>query len=265
MAVHLAGCKQLRELQLTVPWCEMFVYPTGLIQDFAEQLTGLVKLSIDIDDSNDEESTEGKLMDRFGEDLFRDSPEDWGPIVLADIKRLPLVLAGEVYNVTSNILIPPPNLSTLTSVQQLHVSGWWLVATSEHQWRVLAGCSSLQSLRGLHASVPPPAGVTFPGVTQLEVTTSTSPGDTVVLLGAFPVLREVALTMVPTDSGADEVSMPVSGCRAFLRWVCSNPAMCAIGMIGRFWSCSLNFVRSHRPLRVCMAKTPSAWLTLLLV
>jgi hypothetical protein len=122
------------------------------------------------------------------------------------LKQLPLILNGDVLDAALHAIIPPPNLSALSSLQVLDVSGWWLVATSERYWRTLAGCSSLRSLHGLHASVPPPAGVTFPHLTFLEVTTSTSPGDTLALLGAFPALEGVRLTVVPISSGADEVS-----------------------------------------------------------
>jgi hypothetical protein len=49
--------------------------------------------------------------------------------------------------------------------------------------------------------------VTFPGVTCLEVTTSTSPGDTLALLAAFPALEGLRLNMVPIAIGPDEVSV----------------------------------------------------------
>jgi hypothetical protein len=202
-ADHLAGCKQLRELQLTVPFCYMMVYPTVLIQGFAEQLTGLVKLSIAVDDSN----PEGQMEQRFAEGLCEDSPEDWG-VVEEEIMQLPL--GGDYYLPAPYVLIPPPKLSALSSLQHLDVGSWWLAAPSERHWRVLGGCSSLRSLSGLHASVPPPAGVTFPGVTRLDVTTSTSPGDTLGLLGAFPALEELGLTLVPTDSSPDQVNLPQS-------------------------------------------------------
>jgi hypothetical protein len=217
-AGQLAGCKQLREVQLTVPWCEMDVYPTVLIQGIAKQLTGLVKLGIGmIGDSEDE----GEMMDRFAEALFYNSPEDWGVEVI-DLLQLPLAVYGDVYQPAPYVIIPPPNMGTLSGLQHMGVSGWWLAVSSERYWRVLAGCSSLRSLSGLHASVPPPAGVTFPHLTRLVVTTSTSPGNTVTLLGAFPALETLHVTVVPTDSGPDEVSVVLAtGARHHLLLVCS--------------------------------------------
>jgi hypothetical protein len=114
-------------------------------------------------------------------------------------------------------MVPPPNMGALSNLQHISTSRWgdehqwWLVVSSEHTWRALAGCSSLRSLAELHASVPPPAGVTFPHLTRLEVTTSTSPGDTVTLLGAFPALKQLQLTVVPRSDAADEVGCSLPG------------------------------------------------------
>jgi hypothetical protein len=100
-------------------------------------------------------------------------------------------------------------MGALSSLQHMYVCGWWLVATSERRWRALASCSSLMRLSGLHVSVPPPAGLTLPHLTELEVTSSTSPGDTLALLGALPALQTLHLTVVPTGvpagPGPDEV------------------------------------------------------------
>jgi hypothetical protein len=201
---HLAGCSRLQELQLMLPWGDSQVYPTRLIQELAGHLTGLVKVRLDIDDSFNEAADYW-----YQQDLFHNSPEEWGPIDVAEFMRLPFEASGQYGGGVlpmAYVLIPPPNLSALSSLQHLDVGRWWLAAPSEHFWRVLGGCSSLRSLRGLHASVPPPAGVTFPHLTRLFVTTSTSPGDTLALLGAFPALEELTLSVVPTSSGSDEVS-----------------------------------------------------------
>jgi hypothetical protein len=94
-------------------------------------------------------------------------------------------------------VIPPPNLKGLSSLVHLKVAAWWLVVSTDRHWRTLAGCTALQSLSGLHTCEPPPAGVTFPGVTRLVVTTGTSPSDTLGVLGAFPALRKLQLVLVP--------------------------------------------------------------------
>jgi hypothetical protein len=107
---------------------------------------------------------------------------------------------------SSYVIVPPPNMGELTSLQQLYLNNWWLVVSSERYWRALAGCSSLRSLKELHASVAPPAGVTFAHLTWLNVTTSTSPGDTVILLGAFPALEVLWLTVAPRGISHTQVS-----------------------------------------------------------
>jgi hypothetical protein len=194
--VHLAGCKQLRELQLDVPWGKVAVHPTLLVQGIAEQLTGLVKLGIGLNTDEDEDDEPEDVLDHVlaaAEGEVAAGPDD--------ISQLPLAIAGGSAEPGLHVVAPPPNMGALSGLQHMNVSGWWLVAISERYWRVLASCSSLRSLSGLHASVPPPAGVTFPHLTQLEVATSTSPGDTLALLGAFPALERLGLTVVPTVSG----------------------------------------------------------------
>jgi hypothetical protein len=109
------------------------------------------------------------------------------------------------------VVVPPPNMGGLPALQHLQMDGWWLVLSSERYWRALAACHHLQTLPELHVSVPPPAGVTFPGVTRLQVTTSTSPGDTLALLGAFPALKELEMRVVPNDAGATEVRDCMAG------------------------------------------------------
>jgi hypothetical protein len=106
-----------------------------------------------------------------------------------------------------HIVVPPSNLRDLSSLQHLRIDeGWWLLANIERHWRALADCVALQSLRNVHTCTPPPAGVTFPGVTRLVVTTGTSPGDTLSVLGAFPALRELELVLVPQEEDSSDSS-----------------------------------------------------------
>jgi hypothetical protein len=203
-AVHLAGCRRLREVQLTVPRCESDVDPARLIQGIAQKVTGLETLIIDLDDSNDQ-----ALLDRFGDAMYGPvgGLGTGEPLDENELMHMSAILPSNNREPAVHRITPPPNMGALSGLQHLDVSGWWLGVSLEAHWRALGGCSSLRSMSGLHAEVAPPAGVTFPHLTELDVTTSTSPGDTLALLGAFPALETVELTVMPTGSGVDAVSV----------------------------------------------------------
>jgi hypothetical protein len=190
----VGSCQQLRELSIETMG-DVESHPTVLLLGVADQLTGLVNLT-----------------------LWRSSEAwKWGPGTLNEAiaavqqqlgededdsslqPSAPLTIAHGYPHPEACIMVPPPNMGALCNLQKLHTWNWWLVVSSERYWRALAGCSSLRSLEDLHASVPPPAGVAFPHLTSLKVTTSTSPGDTVTLLGAFPALRELQLTVAASS------------------------------------------------------------------
>jgi len=170
-----------------------------------EQLEVVMALLAPAGDGN------GSDQDEAGHD---DEEED-----LHDLPQLPLGEDQGYTEVDGYVAVPPPNMGGLPALQHLEFEEWWLVLSTQRHWRALAACRHLQTLPELHVSVPPPAGVTFPGVTRLEVTTSTSPGDTLALLGAFPALRELELTVAPTGAAAEVGVMPagtVHGTRKLL-------------------------------------------------
>jgi hypothetical protein len=186
-----------------------------LLQSIAGQLTALQRLRIERDFAGSmvevEDSRDILAEVMFEMQMIADPEEDeeivlnWVPVPPLSGHQLYEEAAAYTY-----VIVPPPNMGALTSLQQLDLQDWWLVVSSERTWRALAGCSSLRSLKELHASVAPPAGVTFPHLTRLEVTTSTSPGDTVTLLGAFPALHNLQLTVAPRGIDTPQVRRSVS-------------------------------------------------------
>jgi hypothetical protein len=203
---HIARCPALRELHLEGAMGDANTHPTLLLQSLAAcGVTDLVDLTVrrrGVDQQSRWHLGEviPHMLDIEG-NLGEEEPlGDWWPMP-------PLGQAQGYMDPEAYVMVPPPNMGALSKLRHLDLTNWWLVVSSERYWRALAGCTSLRSLSGLHASVAPPAGVTFPGVTRLEVTTSTSPGDTVTLLGAFPALRELQLTVVPQSTDASQVSI----------------------------------------------------------
>jgi hypothetical protein len=209
--VHLAGCKQLRELQLGAPWGEVPVHPTLLLRGVAaEQMTRLVKLEVRLTAFWDQEGDQQEVLAAVLAEVEGEEAAEGD-----DFSQLPLVIAGKVDGQGPYIWTAPPNMGALSGLQHIEVHDWWLVVTSEHHWRALGSCSSLKGLKGLHASVPPPAGLSVPKLQELWGTTSTSPGDTQALLGAFPALQTLHLTVVPSGPVPDQVSRRLcQGCRA---------------------------------------------------
>jgi hypothetical protein len=196
---HVACCQQLEELVLEGDHSrDPHQHPTLALQAIADDLFGLRQLHIPRSAGCRVEDHSGAMLPVMLSAAGLDAEQvgdDWTPMP-------PLIGFPGYQDVDAYAVVPPPNMGALTSLQHLTLTNWWLVVGSEATWRALGGCSSLRSLAELHASVPPPAGVTFPHLTSLKVTTSTSPGDTVTLLGAFPALREVEL-MVASDCEAD--------------------------------------------------------------
>jgi hypothetical protein len=202
-AAHPAQCEQLQELHLEASGATVNSHPTVLLQEVAQQLTGLVKLRLwqdGVEQVGGQERLQNALS-RMQQVAGIDGPNqaEWWPVA-------PLTAAQGHPELEAHIMVPPPNMGALCNLRQLELTEWWLVVSSERTWRVLGGCSSLRKLSALHTSVAPPAGVTFPHLTRLEVTTSTSPGDTVTLLSAFPELEDLCLTIAPGDTGGHEVS-----------------------------------------------------------
>jgi hypothetical protein len=201
---HVAACRQLQELYLVTNEDDLHTHPTLVMQALSGQLSQLKKLYVDGDEVATEWGYEqleevmallapagdgnGSDQDEAGHD---DEEED-----LHDLPQLPLGEDQGYTEVDGYVAVPPPNMGGLPALQHLEFEEWWLVLSTQRHWRALAACRHLQTLPELHVSVPPPAGVTFPGVTRLEVTTSTSPGDTLALLGAFPALKELELDVV---------------------------------------------------------------------
>jgi hypothetical protein len=202
-AQHVAGCRNLQVLNITTNTADITTHPTLVMQALAGQLPRLRSLCVQGEDQGVdwgveqlEEVIDALRPDNDSDDS--DGEEEWWPN--------PPLGQEQGYKVA----VPPPNMGGLSALQTLRLAGWWLVVSSERYWRHLAGCSSLKSLSDLHAAVPPPAGVTFPGVTRLEVTASTSPGDTLALLAAFPTLQVLDLNVVlsAAPDNASKVSSP---------------------------------------------------------
>jgi hypothetical protein len=214
---QIVQCQQLKELHLKGTGDDIHSNPSVLIQEFAKHLPGLVGLQLTRPEGS-ERGGPRRLADaiahmrqRAGR-FWHGTEEEWTPV-------WPLGRAGWRSVPEAYIVVPPPNMGALSSLQHLRLTDWALVASSERYWRALGGCSSLRSLFELHTTVAPPAGVTFPHLTELDVTTSTSPGDTLALLGAFPALRELELTVAPTGAAAEVGVMPagtVHGTRKLL-------------------------------------------------
>jgi hypothetical protein len=93
------------------------------------------------------------------------------------------------------VVVPPPNMGALTALQTVEFGdGYQFRCCGPHHWHALAGCSALQELHWVEAWQVPPAGVKFPGVTDLKLLVA-PPGDTVSVLGAFPTLQTLRLEL----------------------------------------------------------------------
>jgi hypothetical protein len=212
---HVGNCRQLRVLVMPMSrTLDVTSHPSVVLQSLAPHLTALQRLVISQGELDDEEDVgnepwdclEGavhEMMHVAGSSQAGLRNGSWWPV------DLPLGPAHGYRHPDSAVVLPPPNMGALLNLQHLDFTNWWLVVSSDHYWRALGGCSSLRSLRELHVSWPPPAGVTFPHLTRLEVTTSTSPGDTVTLLGAFPELRTLQLKVAPVYGETSKVSRTV--------------------------------------------------------
>jgi hypothetical protein len=211
---HVAGCRQLQELHVIAHDSHIYTHPTLVMQALAGQQLQLRKLCarlqnpgtawgpgalrLVMEELKKDEAGSGD-EDEDGEE--GEEEEDWWP-------QLPLGADQGWPDPEGRVAVLPTDMGRLSSLQHLEFEGWWLVLSSDPCWRALGACHQLVSLPELHVSSPPPAGVTFPGVTRLEVTTSTSPGNTLDLLAAFPALKELKLDVVMQadfDDG-DEVS-----------------------------------------------------------
>jgi hypothetical protein len=195
-------CQQLRELHLDSPPEN----PTLVLEALAPHLQHLVKLSVPRSETARLVMQEQHLIKMVSSLLNRagvvgeEQQQDWQ-------LKVPLGCAQGIAWPDSYVVLPPPNMGGLPALQHLELEGWWLVLSSSGYWRALGACHQLVTLPEMHVSAPPPAGVTFPGVTRLEVTTRTSPGDTLTLLAAFPGLKELEMKVVPAEDAGDEVRL----------------------------------------------------------
>jgi hypothetical protein len=206
---QVVQCGQLQKLWLEGDGFDASNHPTLLIEAVAAGLTGLMQLQISRDGEDAWEDDGFRLQA-----ALRQMRQRAGfPAILQDDPWPPAWPLGDAVDWVEDpagfVVVPPPNMGALVNLQHLSLDCWGLLVSTDQYWRALGGCTSLRSLAELHASVPPPFDVTFPHLTRLEVTTSTSPGDTVTLLGAFPALRELELSIAPKGDGADEVGCPV--------------------------------------------------------
>jgi hypothetical protein len=97
----------------------------------------------------------------------------------------------------TDVVVPPPNMGAFTALQALHCyTNHPCRCCGPHHWHALAGCSSLRQVYGLEAWAVPPAGVKFPGVTDLKLAIVPSVlSATTAVLGAFPALQQLRLVM----------------------------------------------------------------------
>jgi hypothetical protein len=91
------------------------------------------------------------------------------------------------------VVVPPPNMNSFAALHTLKVESWWLRCCGPHHWYALAGCRGLQQLQWLDAWAVPPAGVKFPGVTNLKLLMSSPTHGVSAVLGAFPALQQLQL------------------------------------------------------------------------
>jgi hypothetical protein len=202
---HIVQCSRLEELCISGDAYDIHSHPISMLQAFAGQLTGLVQLSILREEVEERWGAErlhetlALMHQEAGAPWNQQQVEEWWPPVW------PLGAEGPLQDPKAYIVVPPPNMGSLVNLQHLNLQGWALLVDADNYWEALAGCSSLRSLSELHVGWPPHAGITFPHVTGLEVTSNTTPRGTLALLGAFPALEELQLTLAPLGAVADQV------------------------------------------------------------
>jgi hypothetical protein len=204
---HIAACSALEELRLPVAGPSPITHPTWALKELAGSLGRLKRLTISWEPLRKGCPTRrlGRLLGLLymPEHLFDMGDHQAAAAALRLAVAAGMPATGMDLSVSDQHAMPlPPNMARCSSLEVLELPGvlhssWWLICAMPQHWVDLAGCTALRQLQGLHASQPPPAGVSFPCVTRLEVVVA--PGDAVQVLAAFPALRELKITSVLQD------------------------------------------------------------------
>jgi hypothetical protein len=131
------------------------------------------------------------------------------------------VMAAYVCHALSTDLVLLPQVTHLTSLTELRVSGWRMRLATEDHWQHLGALRELRQLAGIAAEVPPPVGVTWPHLTQLWGRPLWAGADWRPLLLACPALRWL---WVKTDQQPTQQVRHNGWCRAPL-----SVAACTLG------------------------------------
>jgi hypothetical protein len=189
---HMAACSQLVSIRVWEYYVDAAAdHPSWMLCRLADSLRNLRHFTIDGFGKTDTSflpAVLGKLArTAAGQQQQEEQGWDWAGLAA------PGLGATAAYN---TVVVPPPNMSGLVALQTVTFTyGYELRCCGPHHWRALAGCKQLQQLSGLEAWAVPPAGVKFPGVTDLRILVSTPPGDAVTVLGAFPALQKLQLKL----------------------------------------------------------------------
>jgi hypothetical protein len=259
---HIAACTALEELELSEDGDGARSHPSWALRELAGGLGRLRKLVIKHDGIEGARNPVRRLR-QLVHLLYLPQEENVAPGALEAALALalpPMPVAGlQAADAANHMMLPPPNMEKFSSLEVLQLpggthGGWWLMASAPHHWQALAGCKALRQLEGLHASLPPPAEVKFPGVTRLEVTVA--PGDALRVLGAFPALRELKITSVVAGD-QQQVRGQLGTCDFCSRTAAMWPCQAFVAVCEGVYHSSLH--RDNLSNRFCMDAAAAMW------
>jgi hypothetical protein len=190
---HIAACSQLVSLTVTTHYAEAAAdHPSWMLCRLAGRLPHLQHLSLHGSGSREEPILPEALGllagTEAGQQQQWEQGWDWRDLAAPGLGD------GARYN---NVVVPPPNMGAFTALRTLEFANTWgysLRCCGPHHWRTLARCRGLQQLHGLEAWAVPPAGVKFPGVTDLKlVIRGPALFAMPAVLGAFPAMEDLLL------------------------------------------------------------------------
>jgi hypothetical protein len=192
---HITACTGLVSLTVDTGYISAAAdHPSWMLYHLAKSLEGLQHL--EVSGQAADHAAPGMLLEVVGllagtEAGQQQEEQGWDWQDLA----APGLGATAVYN---SVVVPPPNMGSLTALRTLDFlgHGYQFRCCGPHHWRALAGCRDLQQLHWVEACQVPPAGVQFPGVTDLKlVVCAPAVSGTVAVLGAFPALQQLLLRL----------------------------------------------------------------------